>query len=338
MTVPTQDQKRSAQRAPFDPAIARWLAERAADPTAADASVAGQRRHSEAVGIRARARLAPSSPAAAEADESDLEVGTGELADPVPVRVFRPRFYLPVSPTIVYFHGGGWIAGSARSTHLQHARRICAQTGAVVVSVDYRLAPEHPFPAAFEDCLAVTKWCARNAALVGGGPLAVAGDSAGGQLAASVAIACRDERIPVAAQLLVVPVIDGGYTDSEGDSAYPSRVENAAGYGLTATGMRDFVHWYAGPDALPDWRLFPASAASHVGLAPAVVVTAGYDVLCDEGARYARLLASSGVEVRHRRWSTLNHGFFALGGVSDRADEAASTACDDLSELLRSQE
>jgi acetyl esterase len=325
------------KRAPFDPAIARWLAERAADPTAADASVAGQRRHSEAVGVRARARLAPSSPAAAVADESDRDIDTGELPDPVQVRVFRPRFDLPVG-TVVYFHGGGWIAGSARSTHLQHARRICAETGAVVVSVDYRLAPEHPFPAAFEDCFEVTKWCARNAELLGGGPLAVAGDSAGGQLAASVAIACRDEDISLAAQLLVVPVIDGGYIESDYDSAYPSRIENAAGYGLTTIGMRDFVHWYAGSDALPDWRLFPVSASSHAGLAPAVIVTAGYDVLCDEGARYAQLLAGSGIVVRHRRWSTLNHGFFALGGVSEHADEAASAACDDLSELLRSQE
>jgi acetyl esterase len=101
--------------------------------------------------------------------------------------------------------------------------------------------------------------------------------------------------------------------------------------------MRDFVHWYAKGESGTgeDWRLFPAAAASHAGLAPAVVVTAGYDVLCDEGEHYARMLAAAGVEVRHRRWPTLNHGFFALGGVSAQADQAASAACVDLSELLR---
>lgn len=236
----------------------------------------------------------------------------------------------------MFFHGGGWIAGGARTTHRQHARRICLQTGARVVSVEYRLAPEHPFPAAYEDCLAVTEWCAAEA---GAARLAVGGDSAGGQLAASVALACRDKGIDLAAQLLIVPVIDaaGGYADAAVNQTYPSRQENTEGYGLTTTGMRDFVLWYAGTELTADWRLSPLAADSHAGLAPAIIHTGGYDVLRDEGARYAEVLRAAGVPVRHRVWPSLNHGFMGLGGVSATAERAAARACRDLAEVLASR-
>jgi acetyl esterase len=321
----------------LDPDIKAWLKERAADQSAADASVAGRRQHAEAVTALAASRLRTRLAAVVESD-AVVASGTGRI----PVRVFEPKPNAGLAgavPTVVFFHGGGWITGNPRTTHRQHARRLCVQAGARVVSVDYRLAPEHVFPAAFEDCLAVTRSCAAEAATARGSssPLAVAGDSAGGQLAASVALACRDEGIALAAQLLIVPATDasGGYADPGVNGRYPSRRENAEGFGLTTAGMGEVVRWYgAGSGAHADWRLSPSAAESHGGLAPAIIYTSGYDVLRDEGAHYAEILRAAGVAVLHRLWPSLNHGFFGLGGVSQTADRAAEQACRDLAGVL----
>ncbi|MFC4907938.1 alpha/beta hydrolase [Actinomadura gamaensis] len=307
----------------FDAAIAEWLREREQDPTAADASVEGARLHSVAVNERSRALLADPPVPAAERDER-VPAGGGR----VPVRVIEPAGRRD-GTVVVFCHGGGWIAGDT-GTHRQHMCRLAAGTGWTVAGVDYRLAPEHPFPAAFEDCLAVARHFA-----AAGERVVVAGDSAGGQLAASVALACRDEGVPLAAQLLIVPVVDvlGGYADPGVNASYPSRAERAEGYGLTLAGMRWFAELYAPGDG-QDWRVSPLRAADLSGVAPAVVHTAGYDVLRDEGAAYAAALRDAGVEVVHREWPTLNHGYFGLGGVSAAAEEAARQAAADLRGLL----
>ncbi|SNS63993.1 acetyl esterase [Actinomadura meyerae] len=309
----------------FDPDIAEWLRRRALDPTAADPSVAGARVHARAVNERSRSLLADPPVPAAERD-TVLETAAG----PVPVRVIEPatRF---TDATVLFFHGGGWIAGDL-DTHLQHMRRLAVETGSTVVGVDYRLAPEHPCPAAFDDCLAATL----HVAAAGSGRTAVAGDSAGGQLAASVAIACRDRGVPLAAQLLIVPVTDvlGGYADAAVNARYPSRAQRAEGYGLTLEGMRWFAELYAPPGGGEGWEVSPLRAADLAGVAPAAVHTSGFDVLRDEGNAYAAALRDAGVPVVHREWPTLNHGFFGLGGVSATADEAARQAAADLRGLL----
>ncbi|WP_165978675.1 alpha/beta hydrolase [Actinomadura darangshiensis] len=305
----------------FDADIAEWLAQRSLDPTAADTTVAGARRHSLAVNARSLALLPdPPVPAA----EHEVTLGS------VPAVVIEPatRF---TDATIVYFHGGGWIAGDLR-THRQHMRRLAVETGSTVVAAGYRLAPEHPFPAAFDDCLAVTL----HVAGASPGRTAVAGDSAGGQLAASAAIACRDLDVPLAAQLLVVPVTDvaGGYAGPGVNARYPSRAERAEGYGLTLAGMQRFSELYGPPGGGEGWQVSPLRAGDLGGVAPAVVHTSGYDLLRDEGDAYAEALRAAGVPVVHRRWPTLNHGFFGLGGVSAAADRAVRQATADLRTVL----
>ncbi|MEV0666384.1 alpha/beta hydrolase [Actinomadura luteofluorescens] len=309
----------------FDPEIAEWLLQRSRDVTAADTTVAGARRHSSAVNARARALLADPPVPAAERDVV-LETEAGA----VPGLVIEPAVER-TGAVVVFFHGGGWIAGDLR-THRQHMRRLAAESGSTVVGVDYRLAPEHPFPAAFDDCVAAAVHVAEAAP----GRTAVAGDSAGGQLAASAAIACRDRGVPLAAQLLIVPVTDvaGGYADPDVNARYPSRAERAEGYGLTLDGMRWFSELYDPPAAGEGWQVSPLRAPGLAGVAPAVIHTAGFDVLRDEGDAYAAALRAAGVPVVHRRWPTLNHGFFGLGGVSATADRAVRQAGADLRAVL----
>ena len=164
---------------------------------------------------------------------------------PIPARVYRPA-NLP-APTVMFFHGGGWVAGDL-NTHDRLARLIAVDLDAVVVSVDYRRPPEAHFPAALEDCLAATRWAARNIAGLGAdaGRLAVAGDSAGGNLAAAVAQACREEGPALAGQLLIYPATDlaGAYRSDSENTKYPSRAENADGYFLTAKQMKWFWNHY----------------------------------------------------------------------------------------------
>jgi acetyl esterase len=240
-------------------------------------------------------------------------------------------------PLIVYFHGGGWVIGGIEPQSAQ-AHRQCIEVGAVVVSVGYRCAPEDLFPAAFDDCLAAAEWAAAHAAALGASPdlLVVSGDSAGGQLAASVALARRDAGQPLAAQLLLYPVTDavGRYGDPQRNAAYPSRAAHAGGPGLTLPGMAWFAAAYLDADADPgDWRVSPLHG-EFGGVARAVVHTAGLDVLRDEGRAFAQALRSAGVRVTAREYPTLNHGYFGLGGVSKAADRAASEAAADLREIL----
>jgi acetyl esterase len=207
-----------------------------------------------------------------------------------------------------------------------------------VVSVDYRCAPEARFPAAFDDALCATAWAGDHLSDLGGDPhlLAVAGDSAGAQLAASVALARRDAGQALSAQLLIYPVIDvaGRYGDPRVNLQYPSRTDAAEGLGLTPEGMAKFACYYVDDADSADWRVSPMHAADLAGVAPAVVHTAALDILRDEGGRYAKALADAGVQVIARQWPTLNHGYFPLGGVSAAAEAAAAQAMTDLRTLL----
>ncbi|HZR92748.1 MAG TPA: alpha/beta hydrolase [Gaiellaceae bacterium] len=240
-------------------------------------------------------------------------------AGPVPVRVYSP---VPEpAPALVYFHGGGWVLGSARTVH-----GVCAtlarRAACAVVSVDYRLAPEHRFPAALDDAWAVTTWVAEHPGQVGGreGLLAVGGDSAGGNLAAVVARRARDAGLALALQLLAYPVLDA-------DFERQSYRDFAEGYWLTRAAMQWFWDQY-----LPDGdRLHPDAsplrAPDLAGVAPAYVVTAECDVLRDEGEDYARRLESAGVPTTLRRHAGMIHGFLRLPAVLDGAraglDEAS---------------
>ena len=246
-------------------------------------------------------------------------------------RIYRPRTTRASVPTIAFFHGGGFVVGSI-NTHDGQARLMCRDTEAVVVSFEYRLAPESKFPDAVDDCVAATRWVVEHVGELGGdaAKVAVAGDSAGGNLAAVVAQVMRDEGTELAAQLLLYPVVD--FADS---ATYPSREENANGYLLTATDMHWFNEQYLAADTdVQDPRLSPV-LGKLAGLAPAVVATAEFDPLRDEGNAYAQALADAGVTVRHHCFPGMIHGFFGLGLASAAAAAAAATCCREFAELLR---
>lgn len=242
-------------------------------------------------------------------------------------RVYRPSTPGPV-PTIVFVHGGGYVIGDL-DTHDDHARLICAEVGAVVISIDYRLAPENPFPAGYLDCVAALRHVFDTVDELGGDSsrIAVAGDSAGGNLCAGMAIAARDEGLPLKAQLLLYPGTD--FTD---DDAHPSRVDNADGFFLTADDARWFSDQYAShPD---DPRASVLHHTDLAGVAPAIIATAELDPLRDEGEAYAAALSKAGVPVIVRRYDGLIHGFFGLTHLSSTADRASRELCADLKELL----
>ena len=314
----------------MDAELARWLA---TTPIEADvrATIEEARELSRRSNALAREHM---NPALIPASETDQLIDCPSA--PIPVRVLRPKGDGP-KPTVVYFHGGGWMVGDI-DTHLGHARRICTQADMVVVSVAYRLAPEHPFPAAFDDAVLATEWAAQRTEELGGEPgtLILAGDSAGAQLAASVAIARRDAGQPVSAQLLLYPVTDvaGRYTDPEINAHYMSRRTTGNNFGLTLQGMVKFATTYVDEESSADWRVSPMRAADLSGVAPAVIHTATLDVLRTEGNFYGDALRKAGVRVISREFHTLNHSYFGMGGVSAVADGAAAQAAEDLRELL----
>ncbi|MBV8924324.1 MAG: alpha/beta hydrolase [Bradyrhizobium sp.] len=241
-------------------------------------------------------------------------------------------------PTVVFFHGGGWVGGDLE-THDRQARWLAIETGAVVVSVDYRRPPETRFPGAFEDAFAAMRDVSARIVEFGGdaNAIGVAGDSAGGNLAATSAIACRDAGIRLAAQLLVYPVIDafGNYADASENARFPSRHENAEGYFLSRAVMEWFCgHYLADKSQGADWRVSPLRAKELAGLAPAIVCTAWFDPLRDEGVAYAEALDSAGVPVRHYGGEGLIHGYFGLGEASEVARAEAQRARADFKTLL----
>jgi len=248
----------------------------------------------------------------------------------IPIRVYRASDASNL-PVLVYFHGGGWVIGNLDS-HDDICRNICRQTGYVVVAVDYRLAPEHKFPAAVEDAWAATQWVAENAVELGvdGRRLAVGGDSAGGNLAAVVCqLAQAQAGLAIKYQLLIYPVTDATLS-------FPSMTEFATGYRLTKAAMQWFVDLYAndGSDA-HDARMSPLWAVDLAGLPPALIITAGFDPLRDEGKAYADKLQKAGVEVDYCCYDGMVHGFMGMAGVLDKAQQAQQYASEKLAQALQ---
>ncbi|HWB22798.1 MAG TPA: alpha/beta hydrolase [Gaiellaceae bacterium] len=249
----------------------------------------------------------------------DRETDTG-----VPVRIYRPGDDPEPGPVLIFFHGGGWVVGSIE-THDGIARALANRSGCAVVSVDYRLAPEHRFPAAIDDAWSATRWVLANAAELGLDPgrVAVGGDSAGGTLAAVVARRARDAGIPLALQLLVYPVADHSFETG-------SYSEFAEGHSLTREGMRWYWSHYLGDADGLDPDASPARESDLTGLAPAFIATAGLDPLRDEGEAYARRLEDAGVSTVLVRYDGMIHGFLRMPAVIDRAGDAL----DDLAAVL----
>ncbi len=239
---------------------------------------------------------------------------------PIPIRVYWPDSVGP-HPVVMFFHGGGFALGDL-DTHDVTAREHAAVADAVVVSVDYRLAPENPFPAAVDDVWAATRWVADNAAQFGADAsrMAVAGDSAGGTLAAVVAQSARDHGEPaIVFQLL-------WYPSTMWDTSLPSFAENADAPVLDHVAMAAFTEWYAGHLDLtdPPAKLAPGRASDLSGLPPAYIAVAGHDPLRDDGIRYAELLAEAGVPVELDNAGSLVHGYLGYSGVVPAATEATN--------------
>ncbi len=253
----------------------------------------------------------------------------------VPVRIYRPRGVDAAgAPVLVWIHGGGWMIGSIDTDDCR-VRTMADRAGVVVISVGYRLAPEHPFPAAFSDCYSVVEAVGANGDALGvdATRLAVGGDSAGGNLSAAIALWARDHNgPPIAFQLLVYPAVDTP------DAVYPSREQNANGYFLTRDSMQYFWSKYVieadRAASLADVRAIPMAASSLAGLPPAHVLTAEFDPLRDEGVAYAERLAADGVPTTHTNHDGCIHGFFGMQALFPVAEAAMEEAVSSLRAAL----
>jgi acetyl esterase len=277
-------------------------------------------------GMVERARLTGGEPQPVD------QVLSSEVPGPagsIPVRIYAPEGPAP-KPGLVYFHGGGWARGNL-DTHDILCRALANGGGCVVVSVDYRMAPEHTFPAAIDDSVAATRWVAEHATRIGVDPtrLAVGGDSAGGNLAAAVALVLRDESGPALVhQLLIYPV-----TDYNLDTR--SYLDNAEGYNLTREAMRFYWRLYLRDDSdADDPRASPLRARHFANLPAAFVITAEYDPLRDEGRAYADRLREGGTPVVHRDYAGMIHGFVTSAGVIDQGKQAIQDATAALREAF----
>ena len=299
---------------PVDPQIQSLLDKGAGVPATHTLPVAAARAQYEA-------RIAIMAPPAPVADVA--ERGIEGPGGPLKLRVYTPEGAGPF-PLLVFFHGSGFVLCSL-DTHDGMCRNLCAGSGHVVVSVDYRLAPEHRFPAATEDCLAATRWAAAHAAELGADParVVVGGDSAGGNLAAVTALRLRDEGGPTpTGQLLLYPVTDWHTPGT------PSYAENAEGYGLTRATMEWFwEHYLNDSSEAAHPHAAPLRASDLSRLPPAYIMTAEYDPLRDEAEEYGRRLRAAGVPADISRCAGMNHGFLFWVGVVDRAGGAMAEAC-----------
>ena len=250
----------------------------------------------------------------------------------IPLRLYRPRAVDAgvALPALVFFHGGGWVIGDLE-THDVLCRQLTAEAGIAVVAVDYRLAPEAKFPAAVDDAWAATRWVVAHADRLGidARRIAVGGDSAGGNLAAVVALLARDAGTPkIALQALLYPVTDVG-------TEWPSYLAFADGYLLTSESMRWFIaHYLTSEKEAVDWRVSPLRASSLRGLPPALIVTAGFDPLRDEGEAYARALRDAGVRVDYVCYGGMIHGFIPMGRLIDTGNRGVAHVAASLREAL----
>jgi len=280
--------------------------------------------------LASRRLLQPDPPPVAEV----LELAADGPAGPIPLRLYRGKGAEKgrPQPAIVYFHGGGWVIGNLES-HDQPCRALANAVPCIVISVDYRLAPEHKFPAAVDDAIAATRWVGRNASRLGIDParLAVGGDSAGGNLAAVVSLDARDRGGPaIRGQVLIYPSVDM-------QMEFPSHVRHAEQLPLTGAGMHWFVdHYLRNAGDKSDWRASPLRAADFGRLPPALVITAGFDPLGDEGEAYAGALRRGGVQVETERFEGQIHGFVSMGKMIADADRAIARAAAFLRETLKS--
>ena len=258
---------------------------------------------------------------------SDLLMFAGPATN-LALRLYRPRQTdnTPL-PTLVFYHGGGWVVGDL-DTHDHICRYLAGYAGCVVAAVDYRLAPEHKFPAAFDDACAAVRWITSQAENLNldRQRIAVAGDSAGGNLAAAVALALRDEGdVPLKAQLLFYPALD--FTADN-----QSLNDNAKGYMLTRAAMEQFTDWYLSKRIeRTDPRASPQLASDHSGLPATLIKTAEFDPLRDAAVAYARTLTQAGVSVEHHQYDGMIHGFMRMGGRVD----CALVALDDAVNMLK---
>lgn len=287
--------------------------------------------------LERRAFTQPDPPAVArlEALEAPGPAGSIPLRLYAPVARDRHHRHEPPLPVLVYFHGGGWVIGDL-DTHDTLCRQLANEAGCAVVSVDYRLGPEQPFPAAVDDCIAATRWVAQAAEELGldASRLAVGGDSAGGNLAAVVAIALRDDVAqplphPIKFQLLIYPATDMRRCAS-------SHSTNGEGYVLTRDTISYFHDHYmgAGTELDMDWRCSPLLHKDLGRLPPALVITAGYDPLRDEGQQYAQRLSESGGRSSLVNFERMIHGFVLMGKVLDEANTAVGLCALELKRAL----
>jgi acetyl esterase len=279
---------------------------------------------------RVNSKARPRAPGPAVAWVEDRRI-PGPDAE-IPVRIYTPEGHGPF-PALVWFHGGGWVVGDLETADAT-ARHLTLGASCVVVSVDYRLSPETQFPGPAEDCYAATRWVAQNAASINADPgkIAVGGDSAGGNLAAAISLMARDRGgPPLALQLLVYPVTDRDFSTE-------SYLQNAEGYQLT----RDTMVWYwdqylkSDADAANPYAA-PLQAQDLRGLPPALVITAEYDPLRDEGEAYAHRLEAAGVNATCIRYDGMIHGFFGMPAAIDKGKQAIAQASAALKAAYASQ-
>jgi acetyl esterase len=307
---------------PLDPQVARYLQAAAAADTAESVPPSlTELRRASVQGVLAEA----GEPESVAAVEDRLLAGPGGA---LPVRIYTPALAGPGPlPTLIYFHAGGWILGSIEG-HDPVCRALANHAGCLVVAVEYRLAPEHPFPAAPEDCYAATRWVAEHAETLTVDParIAVGGDSSGGNLAAAVALMARDRGGPK----LCYQVIIYGETDyyEPGTASYRTYAE---GYDLTrASMMRFWDHYLTNPAERIHPYAAPLRAADLSGLPPALIITAEYDPTRDETEDYARRLQEAGVPTHLSRYDGMIHGFFRMFAVFERSHEALTEIAESL--------
>lgn len=252
----------------------------------------------------------------------------GPTAD-LPVRIYRPTEDMN-SPVILYFHGGGWVLNFL-DIYDAPLTRLANQSGAVIVSVSYQKAPEHPFPIPFDDCYQSLLWVRENAKELGIdiNKIGVAGDSAGGNLASAVAIKARDNAIPLAFQILIYPCNDRNFDTN-------SYKEHATGYGLSTQGMQWFWDQYLqGDQHDSNPYAAPMQATSFKGLAPAIIMTAEYDPLLSDGEKYASLLENDGASVLYKCFDGMIHGFFGNMAVTPTSQEAIDFLAEEVKKITQ---
>lgn len=273
----------------------------------------------EAASLRTMLDAPIPAPPVAIAERRDVQIEGDDRN--VPARLYHPK---PgeMLPIVLFFHGGGWVHGTL-DTHDRLAARIAVAAECAVLSVEYRLAPEHPFPAAFEDAMLALHWVKQHHAAIGGdaGRIAVAGDSAGGNIAAALAQASAGDRA-VVHQLLFYPALDGRCATASYDAGH-------AGF-LSAAQMRWYWDQYAPGDVRRDPRASVAEGAIPSDLAPATIITAGHDPLHDEGVAYADALTKAGLAAALHDYPAAIHGFASLIGMVRLADEAVAIGCEAL--------